>query len=201
MNIGGGEAAEELVRMALSGCEITLRLGGSALKNTLALTMALAKRNKVLTGKVQMRRMLRETRDLRSIPMTGEQYRQFRQSAKKRRILYSVIRDREGHGGTVEVILPTAELDRANPVFERILQKPPQERTAREEPDRSKKDGPSSRDSPDTNRSCSTPRSVSGESTRTTNERTSVEERLRGFREQLGGRGRERVREKSRGAR
>ncbi len=84
MNIGGGEAAEELVRMMLSGYEIALRLGGSALKNTLALTMALAKRNKVLAGKVQMRRMLRETRDLRSIPMTGEQYRQFKQSARKR---------------------------------------------------------------------------------------------------------------------
>ncbi len=99
------------------------------------------------------------------------------------------------------MILPTTELDRANPIFERILQKTPQERMAREEPERSKKDGPSSRDSPDINRSYSTSRNVSDEAARTTNERTSVEERLRGFREQLGGRGRERVRENSRGAR
>ena len=40
MNIGGGEAADQLVRMMLSGSEVAVRLGGSALKNMLALTAA-----------------------------------------------------------------------------------------------------------------------------------------------------------------
>lgn len=43
MNIGGGEAADQLVRMMLSGSEVAVRLSGSAIKNMLALTMALAK--------------------------------------------------------------------------------------------------------------------------------------------------------------
>lgn len=43
MNIGGGEAADQLVRMMLSGSEVAVRLSGSAIKNVLALTMALAK--------------------------------------------------------------------------------------------------------------------------------------------------------------
>ena len=43
MNIGGGEAADQLVRMMLSGSEVAVRLSGSAIKNILALTMALAK--------------------------------------------------------------------------------------------------------------------------------------------------------------
>ena len=38
----GGEAADQMVRMMLSGSEAAIRLSGSALKNTLALTMALA---------------------------------------------------------------------------------------------------------------------------------------------------------------
>ena len=46
MNIGGGEAADQLVRMMLSFGEVSVRLGGSALKNVLALSMALAKNNK-----------------------------------------------------------------------------------------------------------------------------------------------------------
>ena len=75
MNIGGGEAADQLVRMMLSGTEVTVRLGGSALKNVLALTMALAKSNKVISGKVSLGKMLRETRDLRQFPMTPEQYK------------------------------------------------------------------------------------------------------------------------------
>ena len=43
MNIGGGEAADQLVRMMLSGSEVAVRLSGSALKNVLALSMALEK--------------------------------------------------------------------------------------------------------------------------------------------------------------
>ena len=61
MNIGGGEAADQMVRMMLSGSEVAVRLGGSALKNLLALTIALARQHKKLSGRVNMGRMLRET--------------------------------------------------------------------------------------------------------------------------------------------
>lgn len=121
MNVGGGEAADQLVRMMLSGGEVAVRLSGSALKNMLALTMALAHNHKTLSGKVNMGKMLRETRDLRRFPMTQQQYQQFRKLAKKHKLLYSVIRDRDGHGHLMDVILPVTELDRANAIFERIL--------------------------------------------------------------------------------
>ena len=54
MNIGGGEAADQLVRMMLSGSEVAVRLSGSAIKNMLALTMALAKNHKTISGKVNL---------------------------------------------------------------------------------------------------------------------------------------------------
>ena len=41
MNVGGGEAADQLVRMMLTGSEAAIRLSGSAARNMLALTMAL----------------------------------------------------------------------------------------------------------------------------------------------------------------
>ena len=69
MTIGGGEAADQLVRMMLSGSEVAVRLGGSALKNMLALTMALAKNNKKVSGKINLGKMLRETQDLRRFPI------------------------------------------------------------------------------------------------------------------------------------
>ncbi len=137
MNVGGGEAADQLVRMMLSGTEVTLRLGGSALKNLLALTMALAKNKKVLSGKVNMTKMLKETRDLRQFPMTPEQFKQFSKLAKKQKILFSAIRDKDGQGKFVNVILPVTELDRANAILERIMyQEPSQEQ---EKPEREKK--------------------------------------------------------------
>ena len=121
MTIGGGEAADQMVRMMLSGTEVAVRLGGSALKNLLALTMALAHNRKTLTGKVNMGKMLRETRDLRRFPMTPQQYKQFKKLAKKHKLLFSVIQDKDDRGKLMDVILPVTELDRANAIFERIL--------------------------------------------------------------------------------
>ena len=125
MTIGGGEAADQMVRMMLSGGEVAVRLGGSALKNLLALTMALAQNRKALSGKVNMERMLRETRDLRLFPMSPEQYKQFQKHAKKQKILFSAIKDRDGRGRVIDVVMPVTELDRANLIFERILYQSP----------------------------------------------------------------------------
>ena len=121
MNVGGGEAADQMVRMMLSGTEVIVRLSGSALKNLLALTMALANNRKVLSGKVNMGKMLRETRDLRRFPMTPQQYKQFKRLAKKHKLLFSVIKDKDDKGKLMDVILPVTELERANAIFERIL--------------------------------------------------------------------------------
>ena len=137
MNIGGGEAADQLVRMMLSGSEVAVRLSGSALKNMLALTLALAKNHKTISGKVNLVKMLKETRDVRRFAMSPEQYHAFKKRAGKQKILFSAIRDTDGHGKVVDVIMPVTEIDRANLIFERIqylgqpeqAQQPPQEDT------------------------------------------------------------------------
>lgn len=139
MTIGGGEAADQMVRMMLSGSEVAVRLTGSALKNLLALTMALAKHEKTLSGKVNMTKMLRETRDLRSFPMSPEQYRQFQKHAKKQKILFSAIKDKDGKGKIIDVVMPVTELDRANLIFERIMY----QGSAQQTPEREKKPVPS----------------------------------------------------------
>lgn len=189
MNIGGGEAADQVVRMMLSGGEVAVKLGGSALKNLLALTMALAKQRKSLSGKVNMGRMLRETRDLRLFAMTPEQYRQFKKRAAKQKILFSAIRDADGKGKLIDVVLPVTELGRANQIFERILYAPvqePQEPKApqpEQERQTPKKDSRSGRDSPGTKTKSSTPKRDEAE--RTMSDKPSVEGRLRVYREQI----------------
>ena len=120
MNVGGGEAADQLVRMMLSFGDITIRLGASALKNVLALSLALAKNNKTISGKVNLGKMLRETRDLRQFPMSPEQYKEFSKLAKKQKILFSAIHDKDDKGKLIDLILPVTELDRANMIFERV---------------------------------------------------------------------------------
>lgn len=134
MNVGGGEAADQMVRMMLSSGEVVARLTGSALKNLLALTMALAKNNQTISGKVSMAKMLQETRDVRLFPMSPEQYKQFQKHAKKQKILFSAIKDRDGKGKVIDVVMPVTELDRANVIFERIMyQSPTRQAPEREE--------------------------------------------------------------------
>lgn len=184
MTIGGGEAADQMVRMMLSGGEVAVRLGGSALKNLLALTMALAQNRKALSGKVNMERMLRETRDLRLFPMSPEQYKQFQKHAKRQKILFSAIKDKDGKGRVIDVVMPVTELDRANLIFERILyQGPARQNTERKKgaPQREehtpKKDSRSGRDSRGTRTSFSTSRESGGMS-----DRPSILGRLEGYR-------------------
>ena len=140
MNIGGGEAADQLVRMMLAGTEVAVRLSGSAMKNVLALSLALARSHKRISGKVSLGKMLQETRDLRQFPMTPEQYRQFQKLAKRQKLLYASIHDRDGRGKIVDVILPVTELDRANQVFERMLYQEPSQRPERQDPKQAEKD-------------------------------------------------------------
>lgn len=125
MYAGGGEAADQTVRLMLAGCETAVRLGGSGLKNVLAISLALAKNNKQISGKVNLGKMLRETRDLRLFPMTGEQYKQFAKLAKSQKLLYSVIRDKGS--GKIEVALPVTELERANLIFKKMLYNLPEQ--------------------------------------------------------------------------
>ena len=215
MNVGGGEAADQMVRMMLSGTEVTVRLTGSALKNLLALSLALARNHKQISGKVNLGKMLRETRDLRQFPMTPEQYRQFEKLARKQKLLFSAVRDRDDRGKLVDVILPVTELDRANQIFERLLsqtasregvsspQKAPQERQGSQDERPQERPRQERQDAPEGQRQADTPKkdfrserdspdtrpssSTPSKSadTRTTSDRPSVEERLKEYREQM----------------
>ena len=115
-----GDAAETVVRVMLTGTEITLRLTASATKNLLALSVALAKQHKQISGKTRMKKILKDTRDIRVFPMTRAQYRTFQKKAKPFRLLYASIRDRDS-SGQIDLVLPATELDRANLVFEKML--------------------------------------------------------------------------------
>lgn len=199
MYAGGGEAADHTVRLMLAGCETAVRLGGSGLKNVLAISLALAKNNKQISGKVNLGKMLKETRDLRLFPMTSEQYKAFAKLAKPQKLLYSVIRDKDS--GKIEVVLPVTELERANLIFEKMLYNLPeqqkqesQEPTADKQPENKqqedndpKKESRLDSDLNATRRSSSIWKERGGITPMMSNktDRVSVEERLKKFQAQI----------------
>ena len=194
MNIGGGEAADQLVRMLLSGGEVAVRLGGSAAKNLLAMSLALAKNHKKISGKIRMGKMLQQTRDLRVFPMTQEEYREFRHKAREPKLLYAAIqnsRDPNDPKSMVDVVMPATEVERANLVFQKMMYKQPEsprkdperERRSEKESGTQKKDSRSGRDLRDT--STNSPTRAGNAARMTSEDRPSVEGRLQDYRAQL----------------
>ena len=192
MNIGGGEAADQMVRMMLSGGEVAVRLTGSAAKNLLAISLALAKSHKKVSGRMRMGKMLQQTRDLRTFPMTQEEYSTFKKGAWEKKLLYAAIKNTRTPNGMVDVVMPPSEVERANLVFAQMMYRQPeaerqkaQEVPAKEkQPETPKKDSRSGRGSRDT--SISSPTHAES-AVRTMGERPSVEGRLKAYRAQLDG--------------
>ena len=198
-----GDAAETVVRVMLTGTEITLRLTASAAKNLLALSVALAKQHKQISGKTRMKKILKDTRDIRVFPMTRAQYREFQKKAKPFRLLYASIRDRDS-GGQIDLVLPATELDRANLVFEKMLYRQEDKASSKEPVGKSHGKEETSKNvsrwPPDltATRDDSARSEAMPQSRTMSSERESVMLRLEQYRQRLSGRA---TREKERGVR
>ena len=162
--------------MMLSGGEVAVKLAGSAAKNAAAMLLALARNHKKVYGKTSLKKILQQTRDIRTFSLTPEQYREFSRQAKDK-VLFAGIQDKEQPDAPVDLVIPTTDLELANVIFERLfcsLEKPQEERS-------SKKESRSERSSDDTGSSSPTSRKNSK------NERPSIGEQLQSFREKLSG--------------
>lgn len=122
------EAAEQVVRMMLSGGEVAVRLGGAALKNGGAMLLALAKNHKKVFGKVNLTKMLSMTRDIRTFSLTRTQFKEFKKKAGRMKILYSAVQDKHNRNAPIDIILPVTEIERANVVLEQIKFTPEREK-------------------------------------------------------------------------
>ena len=76
--------------------------------------------------------------------MADRKSRQMLHRAKKQKLLFSAVRDRDDRGKMIDVLLPVTELDRANQIFQRMLYQEPdrQPEAHTRERARDTKDGP-----------------------------------------------------------
>ncbi len=140
-----GDAADELVRMMLNGTEVAIRLTGSAAKNLAALLIAWSKNEKQVYGKTTMMKLLKSGEELQVLPLTKEQYRQFRSMAKKK-VLYAPFLNTKSKDDKVDVVISSKSIPLVNHILKRIGYGSVEQ--AQEQPEESKKkDTPSSRSS------------------------------------------------------
>ena len=133
INVGNSEAAEQVVHMMLSGGEVAVKLAGSAAKNAAAMLLALARNHKKVYGKTSLKKILQQTRDIRTFSLTPEQYREFSRQAKDK-VLFAGIQDKEQPDAPIDLVIPTTDLELANVIFERLfgsLEKLQEERSSK----------------------------------------------------------------------
>lgn len=96
--------------MMLSGGEVAVKLAGSAAKNAAAMLLALARNHKKVYGKTSLKKILQQTRDIRTFSLTPEQYREFSRQAKDK-VLFAGIQDKEQPDAPIDLVIPTTDLE------------------------------------------------------------------------------------------
>ena len=116
------ESAEQVVRLSLEGFEVVAKLCGSMAKNFGVMLYAMSKdTNKVSKGRVRLSRMLKDGSDLTMFSIKKESYQDFKKEAKKYRIAYSAIfnKNEKTSDGLIDLVVREQDARRVNRVVER----------------------------------------------------------------------------------
>ena len=114
-----GDAAEEVVRMALNGADISIRLVGAGAKNLAALLVAWAKKEKKHVGRTSLPKLLSGGDELHVLSLTEKQYDGFKKLAKKK-ITYAPFRNTKSKDGKVDIVLGAKQLSFANHILSKV---------------------------------------------------------------------------------
>lgn len=97
------DAADEVVRIALNGTEVMIRLAGSGARNLASLLVEWSRSEKKTGGKTSIGKLLASGDTLQVLTLDAKTYHKFR-SAARNRILYAAFADRRNDRQEIDVI-------------------------------------------------------------------------------------------------
>ncbi len=114
-----GDAAEEVVRMAVNGADVAIRLVGAGAKNLALLLLAWARNEKVHTGKTSLPKLLSSGDELHVLSLSKEEYAAFKKQARKK-ITYAPFLNTKNKDGKVDVVVGLKQEGIVNRILDRI---------------------------------------------------------------------------------
>lgn len=115
-----GEAADQVVKMALNGVEVAAKITGAGAKQLAVLLYAILKDQKRTKGKVRLSNMLRSGKELKVFAVKNEDLKKFCAEAKKYGVLYCALRDKNSKDGITDVMVRAEDASKINRIFERF---------------------------------------------------------------------------------
>ena len=116
----GGDAADQMVRDGIEIVESSVKLSALGAKNLAAIAIALAKENPKLRGKTNLDRLLKDGKELQVFPLKMSDLKEFNQQAKQYGILFTAIKEKNGEGELVDILVRAEDVSKLNRVFERM---------------------------------------------------------------------------------
>lgn len=120
----GGQAAEQIAHTGMQLTEEAIKLLASGSKNLAAFLLALAKDNKKVMGKTNMKRLLHDGREMKIFHIKSEDFQAFSKLAKKYGILYSGVKSTRADSGLIDIVTNIEYLPQVNHVLE-VMAIPP----------------------------------------------------------------------------
>ncbi|MBR6404785.1 MAG: PcfB family protein [Lachnospiraceae bacterium] len=105
----GSEAADQVVRMTLSGVEVAARITGKAAERLAALIYSIIKDNRRTRGKGRLNNMLKSGKELAIFTIKDRVMVKFAKEAKRYGILYCVLKDRKANDGVTDIMVRERE--------------------------------------------------------------------------------------------
>ena len=115
-----GEAADQVVRIALEGTEVAVRLAGSGAKQLAILLYAVLKDQKRTKGKMRLTSMLRSGKELKVFAVRDRDLQKFCTEAKKYGVLYTVLKDRDANDRLTDIMVRAEDASKINRIFDRF---------------------------------------------------------------------------------
>ena len=116
-----GEAADQVVRMALQTGEVALKITGEGAKQLAVLLYAILKEQKKSKGKARMETLVRTGKPLTVYSVKESDIKEFVKEAKRYGVLYCAVRNPRGSkDGMVDVIVKQEDASRINRIIKRF---------------------------------------------------------------------------------
>ena len=116
-----GEAADQVVRMALQTGEVALKITGAGAKQLAVLIYAILKDQKKTKGRARLETLVRTGKPLTVFSVKESDIKEFVKEAKRYGVLYCAVRNPRGSkDGMVDLIVKEEDASRINRIVERF---------------------------------------------------------------------------------
>ena len=139
----GSDAADQMVKETIAIAEMAVKLAGSGAKNLIVLLTLYAKENHQLKGETNLKKLIKEGKELRIVYLDNDDLAEFKNYAKEYGILYSALKYKDDGSPTTDILVKAEDIPRVNRILEKMNYPLPSERENEKKEESNAKKSPS----------------------------------------------------------